>query len=115
MKKDNRLTNYSIGYATCILLTLIAYLIANLNYYHNWAIIAAIATLAFIQFVIQIVFFLHLSKEKKDRWRLYVFISMVIVVLILVVGSIWIMNSLDNNMMLDQKQSNHYLKSQDGL
>ena len=82
MKKDNRLTNYAIGYATCILLTLIAYLITGLNYYRNWAIIAAIATLAFVQFVIQIVFFLHLSKE---------------------------------NMMLDQKQSNHYLKSQDGL
>ncbi|MEI7838339.1 MAG: cytochrome o ubiquinol oxidase subunit IV [bacterium] len=115
MKKDNRLTNYAIGYATCILLTLIAYLIASLNYYRNWAIIATIATLALIQFVIQIVFFLHLSKEKKDRWRLYVFISMILVVLILVIGSIWIMNNLDSNMMLDQKQSNHYLRSQDGL
>ena len=115
MKKDDRLTNYAIGYATCILLTLIAYLIANLGYYRNWAIIATIATFALIQFVIQIVFFLHLSKEKKDRWKLYVFISMILVVLILVVGSIWIMNNLNNNMMLDQKQANHYLRSQDGL
>jgi cytochrome o ubiquinol oxidase operon protein cyoD len=115
MKKENRLLNYSIGYATCILLTLVAYMVADLNYYKNWAIIITIAALAFIQFIIQIVFFLHLSKDKKDRWRVYVFLSMVIVVLILVVGSIWIMNSLNNKMILNTKQTNHYLNTQDGL
>ena len=53
MKKENRLLNYSIGYATCILLTLVAYMVADLNYYKNWAIIITIAALAFIQFIIQ--------------------------------------------------------------
>jgi cytochrome o ubiquinol oxidase operon protein cyoD len=115
MKKNNYFLNYAIGFASCILLTLVAYLVANLNYYKNWAVIGSIALMAFIQFVIQIVFFLHLSTQKKDRWRLYVFIGMSIIVAILVIGSIWIMANLNSRMMLNPTQINQYLKSQDGI
>ena len=57
-------------------------------------------------------FFLHLGKETKPRWKLYVFGFMVSVVLIIVFGSIWIMNNL--NYRMTPAQINQYMNSQGG-
>ena len=115
MKDKKRFLQYCLGYISCVLLTMFAYLIANLNYYHNWAIISGIGLLAFIQFIVQMIFFLHLSNSKKDRLKLYIFLSMAVIVMILVIGSVWIMNNLNARMMPSPNNVNKYIKSQDGL
>jgi plastocyanin len=45
-----------------------------------------------------VVFFLHLGREKKPRWNLLFLISTIGIILVVVVGSIWIMNHLHYNM-----------------
>lgn len=62
--------------------------------------------LAFGQFVVQLVYFLHLGTEQKPRWKLLVFWFMIVVVLIVVVGSLWIMYNLNYNMIMPPENMN---------
>lgn len=102
------LKSYIIGFILSIVLTLLAYypVLLNSNSHHTlfardmvlWFIIA----LAFIQLLIQLLFFLHLGQEEKPRWKLAMLISFFGVVLIVVIASIWIMQHLNYNMSLIQ-------------
>ena len=74
--------------------------------------ITAIIFLAVVQLVVQLVFFLHLGRERQPRWNLLAFAFMAIVLLILVLGSLWIMNNLNYHMT--QTDMLHYLNNQGG-
>lgn len=73
-----------------------------------------LAVLALSQFVLQLVYFLHVGKEFSPRLKLLVTIFMVMIVFILVAGSIWIMNNLNGRMMTHSNMVK-YMNSQDGL
>jgi cytochrome o ubiquinol oxidase operon protein cyoD len=104
---------YVTGFVLSISLTIMAYLMVTNHTLGKWALVFAIATLAFIQFLVQLVFFLHLGAEAKPRWKLGVFAFMALIAMILVIGSLWIMNNL-NYRMMSPEQINHYLEKQDG-
>ena len=61
-------------------------------------LLATIIGFAVLQLVVQVVFFLHLGREKKPRYNLLFLISTVGIILVVVVASIWIMNHLHYNM-----------------
>lgn len=75
-------------------------------------LIGATAVLALAQFLAQLYFFLHLGRETKPRWKLLVLGFMILVVLIIVVGSIWIMYNL--NYRMSPQQMNTYMLNQNG-
>ena len=105
--------SYLTGFSLSIMLTLVAYLMVVHRRFSIDTIIAVIIGLALIQFLIQLIYFLHLGKETKPRWKLFVFIFMICVILILVFGSLWIMNNLSARM--SPEQINKYVNSQSGL
>ncbi len=86
---------YASGFLLCASLTLIAYLSVVNETFKGNALLVWIGWLALIQFFVQMVFFLHLGRESKPRWKQVVFWFMTMVVSILVFGSIWIMNNLN--------------------
>lgn len=94
----NRMKPYLIGYVVSLVLTLTAYLTVTHHLFSKAGIITVISLLAATQFIVQLIYFLHLGTEAKPRWKLFVFLLMVLMVLIIVVGSIWIMNNLNYNM-----------------
>ena len=49
------------------------------------------------------------------RERLYILGYALLMVLILGVGSVWIMHNLNNHMMSDKTQVQHYMNSQQGI
>lgn len=104
--------SYLTGYSLSIALTLAAYLLVVHKRFTNFVVISAIVALALVQFLIQLVFFLHLGRETKPRWKLFVLIFMIIVVSILVFGSLWIMNNL--NYRMTPEQINTYMNNQGG-
>ncbi len=59
----------------------------------------AIVGLALVQAIFQLLFFLHLGQEAKPRWEMLVFYFMLLVLFIVVIGSLWIMNDLNNRVM----------------
>jgi cytochrome o ubiquinol oxidase subunit IV len=99
------LKGYIIGFASSIILTLIAFVLVNdhISSHHSQfshkLLIPILAVLALVQFVVQLLFFLHLGTERRPRWKQLVFWFMILVVLILVIGSLWIMQNLNYNMM----------------
>jgi cytochrome o ubiquinol oxidase subunit IV len=117
-KQPGSTLSYSIGFASSIVLTLLAYGAVQLYLDHDLSVakdvlIGSIIGLAFMQFLIQAFCFLHLGRETRPRWKLVVFFFMIGVVFILVAGSLWIMNNLNYHMSGHQMEE--YLKSQDGL
>lgn len=75
-------------------------------------LIGATMILALAQFFAQLYYFLHLGRETKPRWKLLVLGFMIIVVLIIVVGSVWIMYNL--NYRMTPQQMNTYMLNQNG-
>lgn len=109
------LKGYITGFVSSVIVTLMAYTIVVNHSQTRDVMIGIVASLAVIQFVLQAVYFLHLGTERKPRWKLGVFLFMLLVVLIVVVGSIWIMNNLNYHHVLTPDAVNRYLDSQDGL
>jgi cytochrome o ubiquinol oxidase subunit IV len=95
------LTEYSIGFALSLVVTLIAFVIANNLLITGNSLIIAIMFLAVCQLYIQLHFFIHLGQEKSPRWSIQLFAFMIMTILIIVMGSLWIMSNLNYNMMPD--------------
>jgi cytochrome o ubiquinol oxidase operon protein cyoD len=110
---SSTLATYVTGYIFSVYLTVTAYLLVYNHSFSHIVLLSAIIALALIQFIVQIVFFLHLGRETRPRWKLAVLIMMIVVVLILVVGSLWIMQNL--NVRMTPQQENNYMNSQQGI
>lgn len=92
------ITPLVIGFVLSVLLTLGSYFLVEQNLFPQW-ILGSVLTLAMIQLIVQLVFFLHLSQEKAPRWQLIFFLATVSIILLVVLGSLWIMHHLNYNMM----------------
>jgi len=112
------LASYLAGFGLSVVLTLAAFLLV---YQHNHSqsqvfshkyLMGALLGLAIVQLFVQLLFFLHLDRESKPFWNLQVAILAAGVVLILVIGSIWIMNNLNYNMNSPQKVQ-QYIRDQE--
>lgn len=96
------LSSRLIGFAASLILTLTAFLIVMRPEFHlgTQGTIIVIFILALLQFVVQSIFFLNLLSEEGPRWNLFVFLSTLSIIVIIILGSIWIMNHLNYNMMM---------------
>jgi cytochrome o ubiquinol oxidase operon protein cyoD len=110
------LTPYIVGFGLSLALTFLAYFLANGQAIERNLLIGLLAILAFSQFVVQMVCFLHLGSERKPRWKFMVFLFLCGVVFMVVAGSIWIMYHLNYNMMrMDRGEQKTYLHQSEGL
>jgi len=89
------LKSYVIGFLLSLIFTLISFALVVYEVLPRQTLIYTLPTLAFVQAIIQLIFFLHLGKEEKPKWESLVFYFMVLVLLIIVLGSLWIMHDLD--------------------
>ncbi len=90
---------YLVGFALSLVLTFGAYAIVTQHWLSGPFAITVLLLLAFAQFFMQLIFFLHLGREMSSRTRLIALCCALTAVLLLVVGSIWIMDNLNANMM----------------
>ncbi len=118
MKKIT-IKSYVIGFTFSLILTLSAYFLVSMHINSDFGILSQqiliplIIGIAILQLIVQLIFFLHLTHESKPRWNFVFFISTIGVILIVVVGSVWIMNHLNYNM--NPQQVDQYVQSQDGF
>ena len=108
------LAGYIIGFAWSIILTLAAYGATVGKWWSVRGIVLFISGMALTQFIIQVLCFLHLGNETKPKWKLGVFVMMIMIVGILVGGSIWIMNNL-NYHPISPAELKTYLHANEGL
>lgn len=91
--------SYIVGFMLSLLLTIIPFVLVAQHTFSNETLYIVIGLFALAQLFVQLVYFLHLSPKSHARWNLSVFIFTFIVVMILVVGTLWIMFNLDYFMM----------------
>ena len=55
---------------------------------------------AIAQVFVQLVFFLHMNTSSEQTWNLVSAVFIVVIVAIVVLGSVWIMQHLNHNMLM---------------
>ncbi len=100
------MASYVIGFILSLVFTLIPYYMIVHHTASSSLLLAMILGFAVTQMVIQITFFLHLGRGPKPRWNLYFFVATVGLILVVVGGSVIIINNLHyNKMPSDQVKS----------
>lgn len=92
---------YMTGFILSVILTLIPFwMVMNGAASHSTLVTVVVAT-AVVQILVHLICFLHMNTSSEERWNLVAFVFTVLIIAIVVVGSIWIMWNLNQNMMLD--------------
>lgn len=106
------LGSYLFGFVLSIGFSLVAYYGATRHWLTGGAAVVALLGLAILQFVVQLFFFLHIGRETRPRWKLLMLFLAIVFVLIVVLGSVWIMYNL--NYRMSPQQMEEYMMRQDG-
>lgn len=110
---------YIAGYLLSFVLTIIAYWVVVNHKLSGSVAMYFIGLLALTQFIVQMKLFLHLGKEDKPKYQQTAFYYALGVVVILVFGSIWIMNNLDYHHKGSSKntseQTDNYIIKDEGI
>ena len=103
---------YVMGFGAATLLSLIGYVAVMQRWIESDVLtMAFILLLAVIQLVVQLVCFLHLGGGRsRDRTTAIGFT--ILMMLIIVVGSLWIMKNLDYRMGMSSEAMNEYMEAQ---
>lgn len=91
--------SYVIGFLLSLVFTFGAYFLVSEHLLAGVALGICLGALALAQAAIQLLYFLHLGKEGKPHWNTLFFFFMFTVLVIIVLGSLWIMYSLDYRVM----------------
>ena len=90
--------SYVIGFVLSLLFTIIPYYLVVEQSMSRTALLATIISFGVAQMIVQVLFFLHLGREKKPHWQAGFLVATVGAIIAVVVGSLWIMNHLHYNM-----------------
>lgn len=93
------LKSYVFGLGLSFILTILAFVMTGYHVFPTKTIFVLLFILAILQLVAQVTFFLRMNTSAEGKWNLMPFLFTIVIVLVLVVGSLWIMINLDYNMM----------------
>ncbi len=103
------LSTYIFGFVASLVLTIVAYSMVEYKLASGMVVVVAILALAVLQAIIQLICFLHLGREDKPRWNAIFLINTISIILIVVIGSVWIMNNLNSRMMSPQEMDKYMI------
>jgi cytochrome o ubiquinol oxidase subunit IV len=90
---------YVIGFVLSVILTAIPFALVMAGTVPASTAVPAALGLGAVQMVVHLVYFLHMDRASTRTWNMAAFVFTVIILVILVVGSLWVMHNLDVNMM----------------
>jgi len=101
MKKEwhGNLHSYLIGFIISLILTTSAFALVITKALPDQTLIGIIVFLALVQAILQLFFFLHVGQEADPKWETLIFCLMIVILLIIAIGSLWIMYDLNERMM----------------
>ncbi|MOA22950.1 Cytochrome bo(3) ubiquinol oxidase subunit 4 [compost metagenome] len=83
--------SYIVGFLFSIILTIIPLVLVLNNMLSKTATTVIILAMAVLQFLVQLVFFMHIRDEEKPRFNLMALVFGLVIMVVIVAGSIWIM------------------------
>jgi cytochrome o ubiquinol oxidase operon protein cyoD len=90
---------YAIGLALAVVLTATSFWVANTSLLWSPGVALGLAVLAIAQMGVHLVFFLHITSGPDNTNNVLALAFGVLIVTLVVVGSLCIMNNLNENMM----------------
>ena len=93
------IAGYLVGLGLASLLTVVSFFVAGTNLVWAPSIPVALSVLAAAQMGVHIVFFLHITSGPESVNNVMALAFGVLIVVLLVCGSLWIMDHLNHNMM----------------
>lgn len=95
-----KLRIYITGMVLCVILTLISFMTVMYTMLSKTVMLAIIFVSAFVQFIVQIIFFLRLNtKNEQSRMNLMSFVFTMVILVVLIGASLWILWTLRYRMM----------------
>ncbi|MEN4903052.1 cytochrome o ubiquinol oxidase subunit IV [Luteimonas sp. TWI662] len=92
--------DYVIGFVLSVILTVIPFWLVMGEVIESrvWTV-ALIMMFGAIQIVVHMIYFLHMNRKSEGGWILMSMLFTGILIVIALVGSLWVMYHLNNNMM----------------
>jgi cytochrome o ubiquinol oxidase operon protein cyoD len=100
-------TIYTIGLVLAIVLTATSFWVANTSLLWSPGVSLGLAVLAIAQMGVHLVFFLHITTGPDNTNNVLALAFGVLIVFLVVVGSLWIMTNLNDNMMPSELMNLH--------
>ncbi|WP_042279265.1 cytochrome o ubiquinol oxidase subunit IV [Candidatus Protochlamydia sp. R18] len=91
--------SYVIGFTASLILTLLSFSFVFFKILNGQDLVYTLIGFALTQTFVQLVFFLHIGQEPKPRWESIALGFTILILLIVVIGSLWIMHDLNERMM----------------
>lgn len=94
------LSSYIMGLFLSLAITMVSFALVIYHLMSSKDLAFTIMLLAVLQLLAQVVFFLRMnSSSPEGKWTSMSFVFVILVVLIIVIGSLWIMHNLNYNMV----------------
>jgi cytochrome o ubiquinol oxidase subunit IV len=90
---------YTTGLFLAILLTATSFWVANTSLLWGPGVPLGLAVLAIAQMGVHLVFFLHINTAPDNTNNVLALAFGILIVFLVIAGSLWIMNNLNDNMM----------------
>jgi cytochrome o ubiquinol oxidase operon protein cyoD len=97
---------YTIGLVLAVILTATSFWVANTTLLWGPGVPVGLVVLAIAQMGVHLVFFLHITTGPDNTNNVLALAFGVLIVTLLVIGSLWIMANLNDNMMLSPELMN---------
>jgi cytochrome o ubiquinol oxidase subunit IV len=104
--------SYTLGLLLSVLLTLATYAVVRSEVTGGVLLSIVLGILAISQAIVQLFFFLHITHENRPRWNLYALLAFLIILIIMVTGSIWVMNAMNYHMMPSAEEMKQFMREQ---
>jgi cytochrome o ubiquinol oxidase subunit IV len=101
---------YTIGLALAVILTATSFWVANTSLLWPPGVPLGLAVLAIAQMGVHLVFFLHITTGPDNTNNVLALAFGVLIVTIVVIGSLWIMSNLNDNMMPSPELMNLHMQ-----
>lgn len=92
--------DYVIGFVLSAILTVIPFWLVMANVFDSKLLtVGLVMGFGVAQIFVHMVYFLHMNRKSEGGWIIMSLLFTGIIILIALVGSLWVMHHLDNNMM----------------
>jgi len=91
---------YVWGLIWSIVLTVIPFTMVMHGEFSTGLTMLIILVTAIAQMFVQLVFFLHMNTSSEQTWNVTSAVFIVVIVAVVVLGSVWIMQHLNHNMLM---------------
>jgi cytochrome o ubiquinol oxidase operon protein cyoD len=91
---------YVAGFVLSVVLTAIPFWLVMAKARITSVVMAGVgSTLAMVQVVVHMVFFLHMNPKSEGGWNLFALIFTAVLLVIVLAGTLWVMHNMNTHMM----------------